>query len=132
MPDLRKHASRADTMSEGAWCEYADGIEVQIRSARSPQALQVLNEQSILDQSARRKNQGILDKDRAFRKKLFPVLVRGWRNLELDGQAVECTPDEVLRICMDPEFHDFADWIIGEANNDANYAHEAREDASGN
>lgn len=122
--------------SSGIWREYEAGIEVCIARFGDSRVQRFIEN----EQRKRRADLGRANSERA-RKAGIEILnlalshkiITGWRNLEDDdGNPIECSVEEKVRICEDPRYEPFLDWIVATSKDEQFYRVETEEADRGN
>ncbi len=58
----------------------------------------------------------------------WPHIVKDWRNIELDGEALPYSPKTVVDLASNPQYKDFFITLEDIAKDQANYRHTSAEE----
>lgn len=120
-------ATEPDLESQGAWVDdfLAPGWRIRVRSFNSPEARKINDRQLLKHRSILTANQGVLPpaiRDKVNAEVVARALVTGWEGIvdPDNGQPMECTPANVLRLCEHPKVgRKFRDEVFFLANQEA-------------
>ena len=147
MTDLRTLATDVELEEKGAWVPYPllPTLEIRIArrgNARWDAAFRTLirdHREEMIKESEDDSSSELTDELEAG---LYAdTIVTGWRDttlesgeeqIELDGEFLGCTRENVIKVLLDKQFHDLFTWIRQVAAQRAHYAAQQQEEKLGN
>lgn len=121
--------SNPDAEKTGVWKTYPK-TDIRVRIARTGGSNSAY-ENAVRDIRRSQRAQPLLSdplgvSQRGWRELIAPAVaqhvVLGLENLvDEDGKPIECSPERVEEMLLDPKFDDFYVWILGEAAREASF-----------
>tara|TARA_R110002096_G_C14661938_1_gene728446 strand:- start:41371 stop:41766 length:396 start_codon:yes stop_codon:yes gene_type:complete len=121
-------------LSDNVEIEYEAGIKVHLRPMPNPDFDAYMQKLRKPELRKIRKNALSADETSLITKRaMAATVVVGWTNLEADdGTPIKFSPEECLKLFVDPELYDFYQFCRTESSDIGNFRKEVEADAVGN
>lgn len=134
MMDLRQNFGTDPTKSvEGVWHEVGKGVRVKVARLSNPKAVAMRDR--LLKPYAKLSRKGKLPDDvieDVARKVMAEHVLVDWEGIELDGEPLPYSKENVIKVLADESLADFYDFVAELANDADSYREELDEAAAGN
>jgi hypothetical protein len=135
MGNLKKQfATNVEKEMSGVWVDLAEGVRLRIARWNNPQqVVRTLELQRPYWKQHNRRSPDIKKQAEILTQVIAETVLVGWDNVTDDaGNAVPYSREKALEYLSDPAMHDFREFVVNEAQDQAKYRDEDLEDAAKN